>query len=224
MRKIKNYLELLITQKSMEADKEIWKEVDGYEGLYKVSSYGNVLSLKYCGSNRKHLLAPNPDHKGYLMVYLSKRGKRKTFKVHRLVASAFIPNPHNLPQVNHKDENKQNNHADNLEWCDSAYNVNYGTANNRRVETIKKSGWQPEHMEKLHAKNRIPVLMIHPQTGNVLKRYKCGQEAAIENNINKSSIYQVCKHIRKTAGGYIWRYEHLLGKTDDCDDYYKTWE
>lgn len=208
----------------MEADKEIWKDVEGYEGLYKVSSYGNVLSLKYCGSNRKHLLAQNPDHKGYLMVYLSKRGKRKTFKVHRLVASAFIPNPNNLPQVNHKDENKQNNHADNLEWCDSAYNVNYGTANNRRVETIKNSGWQSEHMEKLHAKNRIPVLMIHPLTGDVLKRYKCGQEAAIENNINKSSIYQVCKRIRKTAGGYIWRYEHLLGKCDDCDEYYKTWE
>lgn len=74
-------------------------------------------------------------------------------------------------------------------------------------------------MEKLHAKNRIPVLMIHPQTGNVLQRYKCGQEAAIENNINKSSIYQVCKRIRKTAGGYIWRYEHLIGTTNDCGDF-----
>ena len=192
----------------MEADKEIWKDIEGYEGLYKVSSYGNVLSLKYCGSNRKHLLAPNPDHKGYLMVYLSKRGKTKTF---------------NLPQVNHKDENKQNNHAENLEWCDCAYNINYGTANKRRVETIKKSEWQPPHLEKLHSKNRIPVLMIHPLTGNVLKRYKCGQEAAKENNINKSSIYQVCKHIRKTAGGYVWRYEHLLGTIDDCDDFYKIW-
>ena len=70
----------------MEAVKELWKDIEGYEGLYKVSSYGNVLSLKYCGSNRKHLLAPNPDHKGYLMVYLSKRGKTKTFKIHRLVA------------------------------------------------------------------------------------------------------------------------------------------
>ena len=77
MRQIKNYLELLITQKSMEADKEIWKDIEGYEGLYKVSSYGNVLSLKYCGSNRKRLLAPNPDHKGYLMVYLSKGVKQR---------------------------------------------------------------------------------------------------------------------------------------------------
>ena len=158
------------------------------------------------------------------MAHLSKRGKTKTFKIHRLVASAFIPNPNNLPQVNHKDENKQNNHAENLEWCDCAYNVNYGTANERRVETIKKSGWQPAHLEKLHSKNRIPVLMIHPITGNVLKRYKCGQEAAKENNINKSSIYQVCKHIRKTAGGYIWSYEHLFGTNNDCDDFYKTWE
>ena len=132
----------------MEADKEIWKDVEGYEGLYKVSSYGNVLSLKYCGSNRKHLLAQNPDHKGYLMVYLSKRGKRKTFKVHRLVASAFIPNPNNLPQVNHKDGVRNNNSVDNLEWCDEFQNAQH--AINILGKTMKgKTNSKPVYCKEL---------------------------------------------------------------------------
>lgn len=113
---------------------EIWKDIKNYEGLYKVSNLGNVKSLpKKAGrSNRKEkILNFNKNSKGYLRVELSKDKKRKQCLVHRLVAETFIPNYNNLPQINHKDENKENNYIDNLEWCDNKYNNNYGTRNQR---------------------------------------------------------------------------------------------
>lgn len=118
---------------------EIWKDVVGFEGYYKVSNLGNVLSLrrKYSG---EHLMSPSLDSLGYAVVCLRKNGYKGNKKVHRLVAEAFIPNTDNLPQINHKDENKANNRVDNLEWCDCKYNVNYGTAIQRRVETVAKNG------------------------------------------------------------------------------------
>ena len=93
---------------------EEWKDVVGYENLYKVSNFGNVMSFKY----KKHpfLLKPGKHNNGYMYVGLSIRTNIKFFYVHRLVAQAFIPNPSNLPQVNHKDMNKKNNGVENLEW------------------------------------------------------------------------------------------------------------
>ena len=203
-----------MNQNVNDMEAEIWKDIVGYEGRYKVSSLGKVLSLRYCGSDKSHLLSPNPDHKGYLMIYLSKNGETKTFHIHRLVAKAFIPNPNNLPQVNHKDENKQNNSVENLEWCDGIYNINYGTGIKRRTETAKKSDAHILHIKKLHNANKIPILMIDKNTKGIIKRYDCGQAAADELHISKSSIYQVCKGRRKTVGGYMWKYEHLVGTTD----------
>ena len=174
----------------MEAVKELWKDIEGYEGLYKVSSYGNVLSLKYCGSNRKHLLAPNPDHKGYLMVYLSKKGKTKTFKIHRLVASAFIPNPHNLPQVNHIDENPNNNKVENLEWCTRKYNLDYGT----RVQRMK---------EKL----ATPVLQFD-LNGNFIKEHESQSDAARAISGTQTSISCCVRGIYDSYKGYKWRYKY----------------
>ena len=103
---------------------EEWKPVENYEDLYWVSNLGNVKNKR-----KDKKLSINLD--GYYVVNLSKNGKSKIFTVHRLVAQAFIPNPDNLPQVNHKDENKLNNNVDNLEWCNSNYNHNYGTRNKR---------------------------------------------------------------------------------------------
>lgn len=114
---------------------EVWKDVPGYEGLYKVSSYGKVMSLKknlfgkYVDCEK--LLTPSEDKDGYLRLSLVKDKKEKKFMVHRLVAMAFIDNPENLPQINHKDEIKTNNSVDNLEWCTEEYNCNYGTRNDR---------------------------------------------------------------------------------------------
>lgn len=112
---------------------EIWKPVVGYEGLYEVSSQGNVKSVKYW---KERMLKPHCMN-GYLLVRLSKNGKSKNYLIHRLVASAFIPNPdpENFNIVNHMDECKTNNCMDNLEWCDHKHNMNWGTIQERRRQT-----------------------------------------------------------------------------------------
>lgn len=163
---------------------ETWKDVKGYEGLYKISNTGLVLSLHYYKGNRQQILKGGSDKDGYLQVVLCKNGKHKVFKIHRLVASHFIDNPDNLPQINHKDENKQNNYADNLEWCTNKYNNNYGT----------KNDW-----------NKKPIVQL-----SLDYKFICQYESVIEaaRNINKnhSHIIQCCRKQRKTAYGYIWRY------------------
>lgn len=110
---------------------EIWRDIPGYEGLYRVSNTGKVQS-NFSGEWRE--LKQFHSSNGYLQVHL---GKYNTTKVHSLVARAFIENPENLPQVNHIDENKDNNHVDNLEWCSARYNLNYGSRNIRSRESIK---------------------------------------------------------------------------------------
>ena len=110
-----------------ELDREIWRDVVGYEGLYKVSNFGRIKSLPRNGTVKyERLLRQKVTNKGYCTVALSKHGKIKYKMVHRLVAEAFLDNPNNLPQVNHKNENKLKNYVDNLEWCDAHYNMTYG--------------------------------------------------------------------------------------------------
>lgn len=108
---------------------EIWKDVEGFEGRYQVSNAGRVRSFARKSYKEPKILTCIHDKYGYLLVnlYYSERGiKGKQAKVHRLVAKAFIDNPLNLPEINHKDENKQNNVVDNLEWCTTRYNLTYG--------------------------------------------------------------------------------------------------
>lgn len=112
---------------------EIWKDIEGYEGLYQVSNYGDVLSLY-----NNITLRQRRNYKNYLFVKLYKNSVSKQFAVHRLVAQAFIPNPNNLPQVNHKNEIKDDNRPVNLEWCDAKYNINYGTARERGQKNGKE--------------------------------------------------------------------------------------
>lgn len=120
---------------------EVWKDVAGYEGLYQVSNLGRVASLERITSKGVHvpykLLSQSNDKDGYKKVGLYKDGKVEVGRVHRLVATAFIPNPYNYPVINHKDENKQNNVVDNLEWCTVKYNANYGTAIQRRSDKLR---------------------------------------------------------------------------------------
>ena len=108
-------------------------DIKGYEGRYQISDTGQVYSLV-----SKKYLKPQDDGRGYLFFHLSNgKGKCKNEKIHRLVAQAFVPNPDNLPEVNHIDENKYNNCVDNLEWCSVKYNRNYGTRYQRIWETRK---------------------------------------------------------------------------------------
>ena len=111
---------------------EEWRDIKGYEGKYKISSYGKVKSLKH---KDEKLLKPSYDKDGYKQVILCDNGKDKKWFIHRLVAIHFLPNPNNLPQVNHKDEDKANNVVENLEWCTCKYNINYGTAKNKKAKS-----------------------------------------------------------------------------------------
>lgn len=123
---------------------EVWKDIKiekngiiyDYIGLYQISNKGRVKSLNYCRSGKEGIIKPRKCS-GYFMVKLAKNGTKEDFLVHRLVASAFIPNPNCLPLINHKDEDKENNNVDNLEWCDDTYNNTYGTFRERQASKMK---------------------------------------------------------------------------------------
>ena len=160
---------------------EEWRDIEGYEGLYRVSNYGNVYSVR-----RKRNLKPCTDTRGYLGVALQK-GKWKRYLIHRLVAQAFVPNPNNLPQVNHKDENKINNYYENLEWCDQAYNNAYGTRTIRAAESRKR-----------------PVLQFDKE-GNFIKRFNSINEASAAVGKCHSNLVACLRGRQKTCGGYKWK-------------------
>lgn len=130
--------------------KEVWRDISGYVGLYQVSNLGRVRSLDRVDMRGCHVkervLAGGLDKGGYRLVVLCRDGKQKTYKVHRLVAEAFLSNPDNLPEVNHKDEDKTNNTVSNLEWCSRSYNINYGTRNKRARKAITRTQGKPVYV------------------------------------------------------------------------------
>ena len=141
---------------------EIWKDIKGYEGLYQVSNKGRIKSLNYRRTGKEGILKGVPTKYGYLMVTLYKKGEKpEHFSVHRLVAEAFIPNHDNLPEVNHIDENKENNHVKNLEWCDRKYNMNYGTRNERA--SVSRKG----EKHKKHKKHKFKRQILCIETGDI---------------------------------------------------------
>lgn len=139
---------------------EVWKDVVGYEGFYQVSNLGNVRSVTRIvktkrGQKLLHgmpIRASKSHSTKYLYVNLNRDGKLRRCTIHRLVAEAFIPNPNNLPQVNHKDEIRDNNEVSNLEWCTNVYNSNYGTKNERmsRIKKLQNCGEKNPFYGKHH--------------------------------------------------------------------------
>ena len=178
-------------------NKEIWKDIKGYEGLYQVSNLGRVRS--YQRNKQGRLVNQYYDKRGYKVVTISKQSKLKLCKVHRLVAQAFIPNPEGKPQVNHIDENKGNNCVDNLEWCDNKYNARYGTKAKRAYETSQLRGNNGLIPQKAVIQCNL--------NGDVIKEYCSVMDAARQLKIDQSSIIKCCRQHRKTAGGYIWKYK-----------------
>ena len=167
-------------------EEEIWCPIKGFEGLYEVSDQGRVKSIGY-GDDR--ILKPQRIKTGYLLVGLRKNREQKWYLVHRLVAQAFIQNPDNLPEVNHRDEDKENNSVQNLEWCDRKYNVNYGTG-----------------IQRISEKKSKPVLQ-YTKSGEFVKEWESATDVQRNLNYSNSNISECCTGIRKSAYNFIWRFK-----------------
>ena len=170
--------------------KEYWKPVVGYEGLYEVSNWGRVKSLKF---GKEKILKQSKNNKGYCLVTLSKNGTHKHFQVHRLVALHFLPNPNNLPQINHKDENKTNNNVDNLEWCTNEYNHNYGTINER----ISKS---------LINGKCSKIVIQYNLDGTFVREWPSTMECD-RNGFCNQNVSACCRGKLKKYKNFIWKYK-----------------
>ena len=183
---------------------EIWKPVTGYEGLYEVSNLGRVRSLfRY-----KKVLHPSITN-GYLTVELWKDHKRKRIGVHRLVAQCFCDNPCNKPFVNHKDETRWNNNADNLEWVTHIENCNYGTAIQRRVEHTDFSNRHIDHDKRIRACAR-PIMQFS-NDGSFIREWISASECSRENGWQISNIRRSVK-----TGGKAYGYFFKERGDDNC--------
>lgn len=187
---------------------ELWRDVVGYEGLYKVSNLGNVKSVdrevfvqqahrSYSVHYKEKLIATQKRNHGYLSVCLYGRGGNargfRQVSVHRMVAEAFIPNPCQYPEVNHKDENKCNNRADNLEWVSHVANSNHGTRNERGSKTRTDNTW-----------NMRSILQIN-ERGECIARFLSARDAGRKTGFDYRNIYNALYNGHR-AYGYTWRF------------------
>lgn len=173
---------------------EIWKDIKDYEGMYQVSNLGNIKALDrevYSLWNNRivkgKMRKPTYDKDNYLLISLSKEGKTRTFKVHRLVAEAFIPNPEEKPTVNHINGKKDDNRIENLEWA---------TDKEQMKHCREVLGWKPDE-------SRLRRRKVKRSDGKI---YNSIKEAGIENNLFPSNITMCCQGKVKTIGGYSWEY------------------
>lgn len=184
---------------------EEWKDIKDYKGQYQVSNIGRVRSLdreviKSDGQislYRGKILKQSKTTAGYYMVVLCNVGKQKPARIHRLVAEAFLPNPNNLPSINHKNEIKTDNRVDNLEWCDQKYNSRYGTARERGLATrnrMKVSGAEKPVEQR-------------DFDGTIIATYKSITDASNQTGVGQTNILRACRNIYHHAGGYKWNYK-----------------
>lgn len=168
---------------------EIYKDIKGFENIYQISNKGNVKSLRF---NKERILRTQIDKQGYQYINLNDCGKTIKIKIHRLVANAFIPNPDNLPIINHKDENKCNNCVENLEWCTYQYNNTYN-------DRAKKSG------KKIGKTLSKPVLQF-TKDGEFIKEWESATAASRQLNIPLPNITNCINGYKyKSAGGFVWK-------------------
>lgn len=188
--------------------REIWKDIKGYECLYQASNLGKIRrtesvvvdknkkrTRKFKSKIIKQILRKD----GYYFVNLSKNGKVKTAKVHRLIAETFLKNDKNYNIINHKDGNKKNNNIANLEWCSCSHNNKEAYRLGLRKPTILKG--------TLNGSSK-PILQFDT-SNNFIKKWSCIKEASKELKIKDSNISLVCKGKRNKAGGYVWKYDEL---------------
>ncbi len=158
-------------------------KVKDYEN-YEVRPNGEVINIK-----TGRVLKPRKNNNGYLHVSLYKNGEPKQFQIHRLVAEAFIPNPENLPEVNHRDEDKTNNSVDNLEWCTHEYNMNYGF----RIKKVSDKLSKPVYQYSLD--------------GTFVKEWSSTRKVQKQLGYSQGNISACCRGERKTSYGFRWCYK-----------------
>jgi hypothetical protein len=180
---------------------EVWKDVNGYEGKYQISSFGRVKSLKCKTKKREKILKSSPDSKGYRILVFIKNKKRKMFSVHRLVGLAFIPNLENKPTIQHKYYDVADNRFHQLEWF---------TYSEQHLDAFKKG--KRDHVREISRRN-IPLayrkqmkpVYQYDLENNFIKSFPCLLEAAQSIGLTKMAIYNCIIGTNKTAGGYIWK-------------------
>lgn len=182
---------------------ETWKDIKGFEGIYQISNMGRVKSFKADPNGR--ILSIKNSKGDYLNIVLCHGNKRRSVKVHRLVAEAFIPNPDNKPEVNHKDGNKQNNRVENLEWVTRIENQRHALAHNPNIL---------KGMVQYNRYIRPRTIQQFTMDGRFVAEYANSTEAEKATGVCQRNILQVAGReeykpgkIRKQAGGYIWRFK-----------------
>lgn len=181
---------------------EIWKPIERLEGYYEISNKGRIRSLDRMVSGcygstqlkKGQIMKPIKMPNGYLAQGFYFNGKHRQYYIHRLVAKAFIPNPENLPEINHKDENKENNCIENLEWCSHLYNIRYGNARKKISVAKRECAIRPVTQKDLN--------------GVILAHYRNASIASEITGIDSSAILKVCAKRGKfiTAGSFIWEF------------------
>lgn len=192
---------------------EEWRTIKDFEN-YEISNMGRVRSLPHVVTQKAkygiiyykregRILKPSMT-KGYYRLSLSKDGKQYNKQIHRLVAEAFIPNPENLPVVNHKDENPLNNTVENLEWCTVQYNSNYGTAIARKRTKLVGRPKTKEHLRKIAESLSFKVGQFDLE-GNLINVWSSAREAG-RNGFDQSHVSACCRGVKQTHKGYRWQY------------------
>ena len=179
-----------------------WKDIVGYENEYQINQFGEIRTLKDSPKLKKYdVLKPQiSKSNGYVYHMLYKNGKEKLLRVHRLVAMAFLPNPNNLPQVNHKDGNKQNNSVDNLEWCEQSDNMKHAYKNGLQIPSEN----QRKAIINTNKLKQKKVCQI--KDGEIINTFSGISEASRQTKISISCISRCCNLKRKSTNGYEWRF------------------
>lgn len=177
---------------------EVWKDIKNFEGMYQISNMGNVRSLNRVTYNKNgtkvnrvgKIKKQTIDNLGYFHVRLSKDSQTKTFRIHQLVAQAFIDNPNNYRCINHIDEDKTNNSIENLEWCSSKYNLEYSGNTKKACNSNKKQ------------------VLQYDLKGNLIKEWESLKSIELELKYSHSAVGQCCRGNTKSSHGYVWKYKN----------------
>lgn len=173
---------------------EIWKDIEGYEGIYKASNKGRIKSLQRYNKKGieicEKIMKPCVDRYGYSLVCLYNNTSKRSIRVHRIIALTFIPNPNSYKEINHKDENKNNNSLENLEWCTRRYNLCYGS-------------------RKLVNKKRGKVVYQYNKNKELIHKWESIREAEKTGLYTESGIRQCTSGRQQQYKGFIWSFKEL---------------